>query len=297
MTNRLSRFQGASSLPMLLVSGLIMGLVASPCVGAPLSALILAIGATGNVVVGALSLFAFGWGMSALLIVAGVFPGLLSRPGPWMDTVKNVFAVVLAAFGLYFARRLLPAAMFDWQSLAVLVLLGAGLLLAALKLADGSRKRALVKGLGGICLVVAAYVLLGFAYRTGRIEEVLPPALAGKDGRPGLPWRDFTPRRMAAAVEDGRPVLLYFHSDNCAYCRKLKRETFPDREVRQEVQRYALLDANLSRADRDARDMAKSLAVVGVPAIFLYSADGQLQDKAIGFLDAGALVAKMRAVR
>jgi thioredoxin:protein disulfide reductase len=296
LTARLGKLQGAGSLPMLLVSGLVMGLVASPCVSAPLAALFITIGKTGNLLVGGLSLFAFGWGMSALLIVAGIFPGLLSRPGAWMGTVKYVFAVVLAAFGLYFARELLPAAMFGWVGLSSAVGAGAVLLLASSRLADAGRARALVKGLGGISLVLSAYLLLGFAYRTGNIEDVLPSSVLPKKATV-LAWRDYTPERMNRAAEAGKPVLLYFHSNGCKYCKKLKRETFPDPRIGREAERFELLSANLSRDDQDTAAMAKKLAVRGVPHLVFYGADGTLKQQSAGFLDAEALLAKMRAVR
>ncbi len=296
LTARLGRLQGAGSLPMLLVSGLVMGLVASPCVSAPLAALFLAIGRTGNLLVGGLSLFAFAWGMSALLIVAGIFPGLLSRPGAWMETVKHVFAVVLAAFGLYFARELLPAAMFGWTGIASAVAAGAGLSFASSRLPRETRGRALVKGLGGISLVLSAYLLLGFAYRTGNIEDVLPSSVLPRKATI-LAWKDYTPERLQRAAQSGRPVLLYFHSDTCTYCKKLKRETFPDQRIGRESERFELLSANLSRGDKDTAALAEKLSVRGVPALLFYGADGKLKEQSAGFLDAEGLLAKMRAVR
>jgi len=297
ITAGLGRFQGAGSLPMLLVSGLVMGLVASPCVSAPLAALFVAMAKTGNVIVGGLSLFAFGWGMSALLLVAGIFPGLLSRPGAWMDTVKYVFAVVLAAFGIYFARDLIPAALFQWRVVVVAAAAGVVLLLVAGKVkASSIRIKALVTGIAGIALVLSAYLLLGFAYRTGGLDYVLPPA-AHPPRSAGLPWQRYSPQGIERAGKAGRPVMLYFRSDNCYYCKKLKNDTFPDPRIVEESKRFLLLEANLSWGDESVSTKGKELSVRGVPAIFLYGASGKLTERVVGFLDADALLAKMKAVR
>lgn len=296
IVGKLGRFQGAGSLPMLLVSGLVMGLVASPCVSAPLTALFVTLGRTGNLLLGGVSLFAFGWGMSALLIVAGIFPGLLGRPGAWMNTVKDIFALILAAFGLYFVRNQMPAALFGWTGLAVAAVLGALLLLAAQKLPEGNRRRQLVKGLGGISLVVAAYLAFGFGYRTGALAHLLPQSALPVE-KTSLHWRDYTPELMAGAAGSGRPVLLYFKSDGCYACGQLKRRTFPDPRIVEEARRFELLNVNISRANPHFDAIVKKHGVIGVPVIALYGPDGTPRGQSAGFLTADALLAKLRAVR
>ncbi|MBL4800058.1 MAG: hypothetical protein JKY50_21890, partial [Oleispira sp.] len=52
----------------------------------------------------ALLMFVFAFGMSALLIVAGSFSGALSalpRSGPWLNSIKWVFAVLMTGTAVY----------------------------------------------------------------------------------------------------------------------------------------------------------------------------------------------------
>ncbi|MBK9775072.1 MAG: thioredoxin family protein [bacterium] len=97
--------------------GLVAGLVASPCVGPFLAALLVWVATTGNWVLGFFSLLTFGLGMGMLLIGVGTFPALLGtlpRSGGWMDTVKKGMGLLLVVMAFWFVRPgvVLPAAVF-----------------------------------------------------------------------------------------------------------------------------------------------------------------------------------------
>lgn len=97
--------------------GLVAGLVASPCVGPFLAALLVWVATTGNWVLGFFSLLTFGLGMGMLLIGVGTFPALLGtlpRSGGWMDTVKKGMGLLLVVMAFWFVRPgvVLPATVF-----------------------------------------------------------------------------------------------------------------------------------------------------------------------------------------
>ncbi len=85
--------------------GATSGLVAAPC-GAPAFAAVLTfVGATGSAVLGFVYLFVFSLGMTALLVVIGLFAGLASslpRSGAWMVWVKQAGGVLLLAMAEYY---------------------------------------------------------------------------------------------------------------------------------------------------------------------------------------------------
>lgn len=94
--------------------GLVAGLVASPCVGPFLAALLVWVATTGNWVLGFFALLTFGLGMGMLLIGVGTFPALLGtlpRSGGWMDTVKRGMGLLLVVMAFWFVRPgvVLPA--------------------------------------------------------------------------------------------------------------------------------------------------------------------------------------------
>jgi len=72
------------------------GLIASPCMTAPLAAILLEIARTGDRWLGFWTLFALAWGMGLLLVLVGTFSGsFLPRAGAWMYGVERFFGFLL----------------------------------------------------------------------------------------------------------------------------------------------------------------------------------------------------------
>jgi cytochrome c-type biogenesis protein len=91
------------------VMGAMSGFVAAPC-GAPVFAAVLTwVSTTKSGGLGFLYLLLFSLGMSALLVVAGVFTGFLTRlprPGGWMLWVKRGFAIVMIVAAEYYLIKM-----------------------------------------------------------------------------------------------------------------------------------------------------------------------------------------------
>jgi thiol:disulfide interchange protein DsbD len=87
------------------VMGAMSGVVAAPC-GAPAFAVVLTwVAATQAGLMGFVYLFVFSLGMTALLVVVGIFSGtvaLLPRSGRWMVWVKRAAAVIMLAMAEYY---------------------------------------------------------------------------------------------------------------------------------------------------------------------------------------------------
>lgn len=146
--------------------GMVAGLVASPCVGPFLAALLVWVATTGDWVLGFISLFTFGIGMGLLLIGVGTFPALLGsmpRSGGWMDTVKKGMGLLLLVMAFYFVRpgSVLPAHIFyplvGMATILTAVFMGA---FDSLPPEAGWWPRTL-KGLGLIVFVAGLYFLGG----------------------------------------------------------------------------------------------------------------------------------------
>ncbi len=97
---------GAGSYPAVFILGATSGLVAAPC-GAPAFAAILTwVSTTQSASLGFLYLFAFSLGMTALLVVVGIFSGslrVLPTAGPWMGWLKKASGLVLLAMSAWYA--------------------------------------------------------------------------------------------------------------------------------------------------------------------------------------------------
>jgi thiol:disulfide interchange protein DsbD len=96
---------GGGSYPAVFLLGATSGLVAAPC-GAPAFAAVLTwVATTQSAVLGFIYLFIFSLGMTALLVLIGLFAGsiaALPRAGDWMAWIKRVAAVVLVLMAEYY---------------------------------------------------------------------------------------------------------------------------------------------------------------------------------------------------
>jgi len=190
------RFQGPGSgsrggLIGVFAMGLVAGLVASPCVGPFLAALLVWVATTGDWVLGFFSLFTFGIGMGMILIGVGTFPALLGtmpQSGGWMDTVKKGMGLLLVAMAFYFVRpgSVLPANIF-YPLVGVTTILTAVFMGAfdSLTPEAGWWPRAL-KGMGLVVFVAGLYFLGGSFIQHG---FMMPSPLAEISAGPGFQTR------------------------------------------------------------------------------------------------------------
>ena len=96
---------GGGSYPAVFLLGATSGIVAAPC-GAPAFAVVLTwVATTQSAVLGFVYLFVFSLGMTALLVVVGLFSGALAalpRAGAWMAWIKKAAGVVLLIMAEYY---------------------------------------------------------------------------------------------------------------------------------------------------------------------------------------------------
>jgi thiol:disulfide interchange protein DsbD len=93
------------SYPAVLLLGATSGIVAAPC-GAPAFATVLTwVAGTGSPALGFVYLFVFSLGMSALLVVVGLFSGAsawLPSAGRWMGWIKRAGGVIMLGMAGYY---------------------------------------------------------------------------------------------------------------------------------------------------------------------------------------------------
>jgi thiol:disulfide interchange protein DsbD len=96
---------GGGSYPAVFVLGATSGIVAAPC-GAPAFAVVLTwVTTTQSGLLGFVYLFVFSLGMTALLVVVGVFSGtlaMLPKSGRWMTWIKKAAGLIMLGMAEYY---------------------------------------------------------------------------------------------------------------------------------------------------------------------------------------------------
>ncbi len=96
---------GGGTYPAVFLLGATSGIVAAPC-GAPAFAVVLTwVGTTQSAFLGFIYLFVFSLGMTALLVVVGMFSGAvtaLPKAGPWLLWIKRAAGIIILGMAEYY---------------------------------------------------------------------------------------------------------------------------------------------------------------------------------------------------
>ncbi|RNE92772.1 protein-disulfide reductase DsbD, partial [Marichromatium sp. AB32] len=299
----LSNRQQGGTLAGVAIMGLLSALIVGPCVAPPLFGALIYISQTGDALLGGVALFALSLGMGAPLIVIGTSAGkLLPRAGAWMEAVKAVFGVALLAVAISLIERVIPAAvaMLLWGLLLICSAVYLGALSPLGHESGGWRK--LWKGLGVALLVYGGLMLIGAA--AGGKDTLQPLRGLGIGGGEAA-HAEFTrvktvadlDRELAAASAQGRPVMLDFYADWCVACKEMERYTFSDPAVIAELDRFVLLQADVTANDAaDQALMQGRFGIPGPPAMLFFGADGAERSgfRLVGFTPAEAFADHLR---
>lgn len=115
--NRFGSGKNPTHLGGVFVMGLISGVVASPCVGPVLVAILSYVATTQDVVMGFALLFTYAIGLGMIFIMLGIFGQALSalpRSGKWMNKIKLILGLLMVAMSLYYLQFALPIK--DWMT-------------------------------------------------------------------------------------------------------------------------------------------------------------------------------------
>lgn len=281
--------------------GLVSALIVGPCVAAPLAGVLLFISQTGDAWLGAVALFALAWGQGVLLLVLGAGSGaLLPKAGPWMESVKVVFGVLLLATAWWMLNAVLPAWLMPigW---AVLIMWSAVLLGAFRSVARGLVAR-LGKALGLLLAVWAMLILLGLASGSfsvfqplGHLSQRMAPPGVGQPMAQAVPNVKSQFVKVSSVQEldallanTDRPVLLDFYADWCVSCIEMERFTFTDAQVAASMNQFTLVQADVTRNTDADGELLQRFKLFGPPGIIFFDHQGRELEapRVIGFMRA-----------
>jgi thioredoxin:protein disulfide reductase len=291
-----SNRQTAGSFGGVAVMGALSALIVTTCVAPPLVAAFLVIGQSGNIVRGAIALFALSLGMGAPLLVVGASQGkLLPKAGPWMDTIKQLFGVMMLGVAAWMLARVVPPR-------AVLLLWAVPAASAAWVLWRGARSiKALPMLARTVSAAAAAYALVLLAgFGLGATDPLAPlPALASHHEQ--LTFRTIKSvgdldREVSQAQASHRAVMLDFYADWCVSCKEMEKYTFTDPAVQATLKDVVLLRADVTANDTDDQALLKRFGIYGPPTIAFYGTDGRelAPYRVVGFMKAPEFAAVSR---
>ncbi|KQA18802.1 protein-disulfide reductase DsbD [Vibrio metoecus] len=269
--NSLSNAQQGGSLPGVFAMGAISGLVCSPCTTAPLSGALLYVAQSGDLLTGAVALYALAIGMGIPLILVAVFGNkLLPKAGNWMERVKTLFGFVLLAAPIFLLERILPEL---WSTV-----LWSALGLAAFgwlyhvknSLPFGGWKQSLIGIVAILGLLASAQPALNHWFAptqtAQQVKQIQFTRIANLSELQSA---------LADAKAQGKPVMLDFYADWCVACKEFEKYTFHAKQVENKLSGFVLLQADVTKNQPQDIELLKALNVLGLPTIEFWNAQGE----------------------
>jgi thiol:disulfide interchange protein DsbD len=274
-----------------LIVGGVSAVIAAPCVGPVLIALLSWISQSGNIFLGFWLTFVFSLGMSVIFIVAGTFSGAIAslpRGGAWMSAVKYFFAALLIAGGIFFLGNILT----PWLNLLLW-----GIYLVAMAVALGLF-RPQAAGAGSVfskTIAVLIFLAGAILFYQGLAMRFFPQ-MVQKQMASGetLPWlHDLAAGREKARAEN-KPLLIDAGAEWCAACRELDEKTFSRQEVQKALRDYVLVKLDFTRKSEANDQLKKELGIIGMPTVIFLDAQGVENKRFSGFLEAEEFLVQLR---
>jgi thiol:disulfide interchange protein DsbD len=260
--------------------GLTVGIVAAPCIGPFVLALLTFVGESGNPALGFSLFFALSIGLGLPFLFLAVLSGSISRlprSGEWMDWVKKLFGVVLIAMAVYFLKpHIGDVAYFALMGLLLLV---SGFFLGFLKRTKSSAPsvRVFERFVGTAVLLVGLYIILAPAHIFSR---------GTSDG--GIRWEAYDPRKVSEARENDKLVLIDFSAEWCLPCKELDHRTFSHEDVAAATADILTMRADLTESSSPSvGKLRKEFSIKGVPTIVFLDKNGTEREdlRVFGFVD------------
>ncbi len=255
--------------------GTVAGVIAAPCTGPALAAVLAYIATTQSLFLGFWLMFTYALGMGILFICIGTFSGLLSalpRSGGWMYILENIFGIAIITMALYFLKDLKafePITGFLQNSLpffaiaGVLIVIGLWLGKLTERFKGISTKMQLRKACGLILAIVGAFMIVG--------------GLQQHSGGTHPNWVKDEPIALETAMQENKLVMLDFYATWCGACNELDNHTFSDQRVVDRLEEYITVKLDFS-ANSD-KTLTDKYSIRGLPVVIFMDAQGKIYER------------------
>ncbi|MFA7254628.1 MAG: cytochrome c biogenesis protein CcdA [Candidatus Omnitrophota bacterium] len=275
------RGTAAGALLSFFVSGLLVGIVAAPCMGPAVLGLLAFVSVQQNIIFGFSLFFVMALGLGLPYLVLGTYSGLLAKlpkSGAWLVWFERLMGVVLLTFGVFYV-----AIAFKWPFVQWIVpgaFVAGGLYLGWIERSARLAKK----------FFAFQWILGTLAVALGLFFFFAPKG--------GMVWEKYHAGILEEARASGQPVILDFYADWCIPCHELDQFTYSDPRVIAMLTDFRKIKVDAtSEEEEETRDAIRQFDVFGVPTIIFLNEKGREIPslRMNGFVPPEALVSAVRA--
>lgn len=280
--------------------GLVAGVIAAPCTGPVLGAILAIIAYDQNLVLGVLLMSSFSLGLGLPFLGLGAFSSVIAhlpKSGSWMNSIKLLLGSAMLAASIYYlaeaaevvASVLIKVAQLGTTMLVFIVVVGIIFLILSPKV-----KLFTVLGAGLFSSALAAMLFslgLNLAPQTVSSENLSWYIIDDKIHNQG-----YFDELLAQADQSCKPVLIDFYADWCIACRELSSLTFTDQAVQQRLGSFFLIKVDASRDSSLLSAIHRRFNITGLPAILVLdrSLEHIPQARIMGFVSPEKLLLELK---
>ena len=274
--------------------GALSGLIASPCTTAPLSAALLYVAQSGDLLLGAVTLYILSLGMGLPLLLLGSSGGkLLPKAGNWMNAVKTAFGFLLLAVPLILLERMLPFSYILAAGSLLLLAFVIYLYRVLFSLQSGTAKATILIA-GQLLLTAALYLNVQYWWPAQPVAARVTEQNKGFELVGSL-----EELQQKIAASDERFTLVDLYADWCIACKEFEHLTFPKAEVQAQMQNMQLIKVDVTKMTRKDQALLDNYQVLGLPTLLFFSPQGEELNSArvTGFMNATDFAAHLEQLQ
>ncbi len=291
--SRVSGYEKRGGYGVSFVFGMIGGVLAGPCSGPVVIAILGKVAIEGQVGLGAALMAAFSTGMGMIFLVAGVAMSAIPKRGAWMALVKKGFGPVLLLMAIFFTKTLFTDLQVALLTAATLLVTGVFAWPDAAE-DEGfwvSRVRqlyTLVAVLVGAWLLVGSLMTSGFLLPKMGAAAGTPTGVNVAQNGPGITWLATEEAGLAAsAAAGGKPLMIDFTAEWCAACHEMEKLTYTQPGVIAASEGFVTVMIDCTdKADPVVAAVQKKYGVMGLPTVVFVRPDGTILESTVGFVEA-----------
>lgn len=263
------------------VSGVIAGLVAAPCVGPPVIALLANTAIQNNPGQAFLTFFVLSLGLGLPYLIFGTFSGHikhLPKSGAWLIWVKQALGFILLGWAFFYFALAFKPALLQW--VIPVDMLIAGVYLGFLERGNHKRPFEIFKKICGVILIAAAILLIFRPVQDGVI------------------WEKYDAAIVKEIRQSGKPVIFDFYADWCIPCHELDQTTYRDPRVIKILENFRRIKVDLTKEDDElSANAIDEYEVQGVPTILFLDPQGKeiTKMRTAGYISADELLLLLEA--
>lgn len=289
--SRLSGYDKRGGHGVAFIFGMIGGVLAGPCSGPVVIAMLGVIATEGQMLLGAALMASFATGMGMIFLVAGVAFSALPKRGAYMVLIKKAFGPLLLLLAIYFTKTLFTDTQLALLTSAVLLVTG---VFAWPDPEEGEgfytqRVRQLytvVSVIVGGWLLVAVLMTQGFILPAMQLGG--PGGVAAAQSGARITWiRTEAEALTASAAAGGKPLMIDFTAEWCAACHEMEKLTYTDGAVIAESEGFVTVMIDCTdKADPIVQAVQDKYGVRGLPTVVFARPDGTVLERTVGFVEA-----------